>query len=90
MTTILLVILAMVTVGAAGFALVPSALGGGRAEKRRKALQAKFVLVFSTAVFSSYATYTALRYLDSGAFQPISLVVLAVLATVIGDRWRAA
>jgi tight adherence protein B len=29
----------MVTVGAAGFALVPSALGGGRAEKRRKALQ---------------------------------------------------
>ena len=39
MTTILLVILAMVTVGAAGLALVPSALGGGRAEKRRKALQ---------------------------------------------------
>lgn len=39
MTTILLVILAMITVGAAGFALVPSALGGGRAEKRRKALQ---------------------------------------------------
>src|SRR5690606_5063506 len=39
MTTILLVLLAMVTVGAAGFALVPSALGGGRAEKRRKALQ---------------------------------------------------
>lgn len=39
MSTILLVILAMITVGAAGFALVPSALGGGRAEKRRKALQ---------------------------------------------------
>nr|WP_295890120.1 type II secretion system F family protein [uncultured Devosia sp.] len=39
MTTLLLVILAMVTVGAAGIALVPSALGGGRAEKRRKALQ---------------------------------------------------
>ncbi|MGB3339133.1 MAG: type II secretion system F family protein [Devosia sp.] len=39
MTTILLIVLAMVTVGAAGFALVPSALGGGRAEKRRKALQ---------------------------------------------------
>ncbi|HEV7346384.1 MAG TPA: type II secretion system F family protein [Devosia sp.] len=39
MTTLLLVILAMITVGAAGFALVPSALGGGRAEKRRKALQ---------------------------------------------------
>lgn len=39
MTTILLIVLAMITVGAAGFALVPSALGGGRAEKRRKALQ---------------------------------------------------
>ena len=39
MTTILLVILAMITVGAAGFALVPSALGGSRADKRRKALQ---------------------------------------------------
>lgn len=39
MNTILLAILAMITVGAAGFALVPSALGGGRAEKRRKALQ---------------------------------------------------
>ena len=39
MSTILLVILAMITVGAAGFALVPSALGNGRAEKRRKALQ---------------------------------------------------
>jgi len=38
-TTILLAILAMIAVGAAGFALVPSALGGGRAEKRRKALQ---------------------------------------------------
>ncbi|WEK03564.1 MAG: type II secretion system F family protein [Candidatus Devosia phytovorans] len=39
MQTILLIILAMVTVGAAGFALVPNAMGGGRAEKRRKALQ---------------------------------------------------
>jgi tight adherence protein B len=39
MTTILLVILAMITVGAAGFALVPSAMGSGRADKRRKALQ---------------------------------------------------
>ena len=39
MTAILLAILAMIAVGAAGFALVPSALGGGRAEKRRKALQ---------------------------------------------------
>jgi len=39
METLLLIILAMVTVGAAGFALVPNAMGGGRAEKRRKALQ---------------------------------------------------
>ncbi|HEY8576093.1 MAG TPA: type II secretion system F family protein [Devosia sp.] len=39
MTTILLIVLAMITVGAAGFALVPNALGSGRAEKRRKALQ---------------------------------------------------
>ncbi|MET3926890.1 type II secretion system F family protein [Devosia sp. 2618] len=40
MTTFLLIILAMVAVGAAGFALVPSALGGsGRAQKRMKALQ---------------------------------------------------
>ncbi len=39
MTTILLAVLAMITIGAAGLALVPSALGGGRASKRRKALQ---------------------------------------------------
>ncbi|KKC33085.1 type II secretion system F family protein [Devosia psychrophila] len=39
MTTIFLIVLAMVAVGAAGFALVPSALGSGRAQKRRKALQ---------------------------------------------------
>lgn len=39
MTTILLIVLAVVTVGAAGFALVPNALGSGRADKRRKALQ---------------------------------------------------
>jgi tight adherence protein B len=39
MTTILIVILAMATVAAAGFALVPSALGDGRAEQRRKAFQ---------------------------------------------------
>ena len=39
MTTILIVVLAMATVAAAGFALVPSALGGGRAEQRRKAFQ---------------------------------------------------
>lgn len=39
MVTILLVILAMVTVGAAGFALVPSALGNSRASQRMKAFQ---------------------------------------------------
>lgn len=39
LTTILLVVLAMVTVGAAGFALVPSALGSSRAEQRRKAFK---------------------------------------------------
>jgi tight adherence protein B len=39
MTTLLLFILAVITVGAAGLALVPSALGSGRADKRRKALQ---------------------------------------------------
>jgi Flp pilus assembly protein TadB len=39
LTTILLAILAMVTVGAAGFALVPNALGSSRAEQRRKAYQ---------------------------------------------------
>lgn len=39
MNTLLLIILAMVAVGAAGFALVPSALGESRADKRRKAYQ---------------------------------------------------
>ncbi len=39
MVTILLVVLAMVTVGAAGFALVPSALGNSRATERKKAFQ---------------------------------------------------
>lgn len=39
MTPIVLALLAAVAVGAAGFALVPSLLGGGRAEKRFKALQ---------------------------------------------------
>jgi len=39
MTLILIVILAILTVGAAGFALVPSALGNGRADKRRKQFQ---------------------------------------------------
>lgn len=39
LTTILLAVLAMITVGAAGMALVPSAFGDDRAEKRRRALQ---------------------------------------------------
>ena len=39
MNLILVAVLAMVTVGALGFALVPAAMGGGRAEQRRKALQ---------------------------------------------------
>lgn len=39
MNLILIVILATLTVGAAGFALVPSVMGGGRADKRRKAFQ---------------------------------------------------
>ena len=39
MTPILLALLAIVAVGAAGFALVPSLMGSGRAEKRIKALQ---------------------------------------------------
>jgi tight adherence protein B len=39
MNTLLLALLAIVTVGAAGFALVPSILGDSRAAKRRKAFQ---------------------------------------------------
>ncbi|MGV3490007.1 MAG: type II secretion system F family protein [Devosia sp.] len=39
MTPLILAILAAVAVGAAGFALVPALLGGGRADKRFKALQ---------------------------------------------------
>lgn len=39
MTPLLLALLAAVCVGAAGFALVPSLMGGGRAEKRMRALQ---------------------------------------------------
>ncbi|KKC38201.1 hypothetical protein WH87_11445 [Devosia epidermidihirudinis] len=39
MSVILIFFLAIVTVGAAGFALVPSLMGGGRAEQRRKAFQ---------------------------------------------------
>jgi tight adherence protein B len=39
MTPLILALLAVVAVGAAGFALVPSMLGGGRANKRIRALQ---------------------------------------------------
>ncbi len=39
MTVLLFAFLAMVTVGAAGFALVPSLLGNSQADKRRKAFQ---------------------------------------------------
>ncbi|CAN7193837.1 type II secretion system F family protein [Devosia sp. LjRoot16] len=39
MTPLILALLAAVAVGAAGFALVPAMLGGGRANKRMKALQ---------------------------------------------------
>ncbi len=39
METLLLALLAMITIGAAGFALVPSALGNKRADQRRKAFQ---------------------------------------------------
>lgn len=39
MTTLLLALLAMITVGAAGIALVPSVLGNKRAEQRMKAFQ---------------------------------------------------
>lgn len=39
MSPLIIAILAVVCVGAAGFALVPSMLGGGRADKRIKALQ---------------------------------------------------
>ncbi|KKB08185.1 type II secretion system F family protein [Devosia chinhatensis] len=39
MNTMLLALLAMITVGAAGLALVPSALGNKRADQRRKAFQ---------------------------------------------------
>ncbi|MCW5721726.1 MAG: type II secretion system F family protein [Devosia sp.] len=39
LTTILLAVLAMISVGAAGVAFVPSVLGSSRADKRRKALQ---------------------------------------------------
>lgn len=39
MTTLLLMVLFVVTIGAAGFALVPSALGNKRAQQRMKAFQ---------------------------------------------------
>ncbi|MDB5528299.1 MAG: type secretion system family protein [Devosia sp.] len=39
MSPLLLALLAMIAIGAAGFALVPNLLGGSRADKRRKAFQ---------------------------------------------------
>jgi tight adherence protein B len=39
MNPLLLALLAMIAIGAAGFALVPNILGGSRADKRRKAFQ---------------------------------------------------
>lgn len=39
MNALLLALLAMIAVGAAGFALVPSAMGSSRADKRRRAFQ---------------------------------------------------
>ena len=58
--------------------------------QRRKAFQAKLFLVFSTAVFASYATYTIFRYLTLGEFHSISLPLLVILAVAMGERWRAA
>lgn len=49
MTPIILALLAAVCVGAAGFALVPSLLGSGRADKRIKALQGDVRLNRATA-----------------------------------------
>jgi len=57
---------------------------------KRRAWVAKLLLVVAVALFSAFATYTALRYLDSGEVQPMSLVVLALLAAGVGNRWRAA
>ena len=42
MSPLILAVLAIVTIGAAGLALAPSLLGGGRADKRRKALQGNY------------------------------------------------
>lgn len=52
--------------------------------------RAKFFLVVATALFSGYAACTAYRYLTLDAFDPMSLLVLAVLAAGVRDRWRAA
>ncbi|TCZ78101.1 hypothetical protein [Lysobacter sp. N42] len=56
----------------------------------RRAWLAKLLLVVATAVFSAFATYTAQRYLASGKVEPMSLVVLALLAASVRNRWRAA
>lgn len=56
--------------------------------QRRKVLQAKLLLVLSTALMSGYATYTTYRYLTVGQFDWVSLLLLLVLATVVVGRWR--
>lgn len=58
--------------------------------RQRQARLAKLLLVLATAVFSAFATYTAQRYLARGEVQPMSLVVLALVAAGVVNRWRAA
>ncbi len=57
--------------------------------RRRKATQAKLMLVAVTAVASSYATYTVMRYMASGDLDAISLALLAIFGAIIGERWRS-
>jgi len=58
--------------------------------QHRIALQAKFFLVLSTALFSSYVTYAIYRYLTFGEINAISVLLFFVFATVLIGRWRAA
>ena len=57
--------------------------------RRRRAWLAKLFLVLTTAIFSAFATHTAHYYLERGEVQPLSLVVVALLAAGIVTRWRA-
>lgn len=63
MTPIILAILAALAVGAAGFALVPALMGGGRADKRIKALQTD-VRATRTTVDASRARETRRKELQ--------------------------